>query len=223
MKKSIKQLVIVICFSLIFTTITIPIANAKESSDDVSSEQVNVEAQIMKRTLEPLLELIDQMPEDVAEQGINSGIEWLNVHKGNEFVGYEFVADGENLTAVKTVQESIGPSIVLSKWSCISSAAKAIAVNAIPWAKILKVKKAAKLMGGLNSMTKTIITAYKHQRNLGLSRTNAIKKAVKVSTKILPDETQKVVLEFFSLGDVVDNCCLLLKPTHQSLTVQFLI
>ncbi|WP_456279980.1 hypothetical protein M1D98_02760 [Bacillus sp. K7] len=207
MKKSIKQLVIVICFSLIFTTITIPIASAKESSDDVSSEQVNVEAQIMKRTLEPLLELIDQMPEDVAEQGINSGIEWLNVHKGNEFVGYEFVADGENLTAVKTVQESIGPFIVLSTWSCISSAAKAIAVNAIPWAKILKVKKAAKLMGGLNSMTKTIITAYKHQRNLGLSRTNAIKKAVKVSTKALPDETQKAVLEFFSLGDVVDNCC----------------
>lgn len=109
MKKSIKQLVIVICFSLIFTTITIPIANAKESSNDVSSEQVNVEAQIMKRTLEPLLELIDQMPEDVAEQGINSGVEWLNVHKGNEFEGYEFVADGENLTAVKTVQESIGP------------------------------------------------------------------------------------------------------------------
>nr|WGE04917.1 hypothetical protein P5640_21795 [Bacillus subtilis] len=71
MKKSIKQLVIVICFSLIFTTITIPIANAKENSNEVSSEQVNVEAQNMKRTLEPLLELIDQMPEDVAEQGIN--------------------------------------------------------------------------------------------------------------------------------------------------------
>lgn len=206
MKKSIKQLVIVICFSLIFTTITIPIANAKESSNDVSSEQVNVEAQNMKRTLEPLLELIDQMPEDVAEQGINSGVEWLNVHKGNEFEGYEFVADGENLTAVKTVQESIGPFIVLSTWSCISSAGKAIAVNAIPWAKILKVKKAAKLMGGLTSMTKTIITAYKHQRNLGLSRTNAIKKAVLVSTKALPGETQKAVVEFFELGDVVDNC-----------------
>ncbi|MFP7233229.1 hypothetical protein SFC70_14885 [Bacillus subtilis] len=185
MKKSIKQLVIVICFSLIFTTITIPIANAKENSNEVSSEQVNVEAQNMKRTLEPLLELIDQMPEDVAEQGLNSGVEWLNVHKGNEF-------------EVKTVQESIGPFIVLSTWSCISSAVKAIAVNAIPWAKILKVKKAAKLMGGLNSMTKTIIRAYKHQRNLGLSRTNAIKKAVKVSTKALPGETQKAVLEFFS-------------------------
>ncbi|WP_211655525.1 hypothetical protein NM897_14540 [Planococcus maritimus] len=204
MKKSLKQLVIAMCLSLIFTTVfAIPVARAEKNAD-VSDEQINSEVEQMKETLDPLLKLIDQMPEEVAEQGIDSGVKWLNQNKGDEFKEYKFVADGENLKTIEIKEP--GQISTMSVWSCISSAGKALVINALPWAKILKVKKAAKLMGGLNSMTKTIITAYKHQRNLGLSKTSSIKKAVTLSTKALPSETQKAVLEFFSLGDVVDNC-----------------
>ncbi|MFP7487943.1 hypothetical protein SFC65_27730 [Priestia filamentosa] len=204
MKKSQRQLVLAICLSLIFATIVaMPMARAEENSD-VSSEKINTEARQIEEILDPFLQLIDDMPEDVAEGDISEGVEWLNKNKGDEFKEYKFIADGENLKTIKI--EDSNQIKTMSVWPCISSVGKALAVNVFPWSKILKVKQAAKLMGGLNSMTKTIITAYKHQRNLGLSKTNAIKKAVSISTKTLPGETQKAVLELFSLGDVVDSC-----------------
>lgn len=81
--------------------------------------------------------------------------------------------------------------------ACISAVGVAVVSNAIPWTKILKVKKAAKAVGG---MTKMITTAYQHQRNLGLSRTNALKKAVSISARTFPEDVQQALIEFFSLG-----------------------
>lgn len=91
-------------------------------------------------------------------------------------------------------------------WGCISAAGKALVINAFPWAKVLKIKKAAKLAGGINTLTKTVVKAYKVKRGFGYSRSYSIKWAVKRATRSMPVETQKAALELFSIGDVVDNC-----------------
>ncbi|MEG7970004.1 MULTISPECIES: hypothetical protein [Bacillus cereus group] len=203
MSKSFLRLGILFCSFLMFSTIfSFPVANAEVKTTKNEAKQIESEIEDYE-ALSPLLELVEKMPDAVANSGIDSGVEWLNENKGSEFAGYTFIADGYNLT---TVADNLNGSLRGVSWDCISSAGKAIAVNALPWAKILKVKQAAKLMGGINSMTKTIVTAYKHQRNLGYGRGNAIKRAVSVSTRALPGETQKAVLEFFELGDVIKNC-----------------
>jgi hypothetical protein len=75
--------------------------------------------------------------------------------------------------------------------------AKAIAMNALPWSKILKIKKAVKIMGGTKVVAKTVVNAYKHQRNLGYGKTKAIKRALDVTKRALPAEYAKHWVEFF--------------------------
>ncbi|MGT4652318.1 hypothetical protein [Bacillus cereus] len=89
---------------------------------------------------------------------------------------------------------------------CIWGIWKAIAMNALPWSKILKIKKAVKIMGGTRVVANALIKAYKHQRNLGYARAKSIKKAINVTKRALPAEYAKHWVEFFSLGVVQKEC-----------------
>lgn len=81
---TIKPLVVAMCLTLIFSTISIPVVKAQETEGKITDEQINAEAQNVNNKFSPLLKLIEQMPEEVAEQGVEAGVEWLNLHKGEE-------------------------------------------------------------------------------------------------------------------------------------------
>ncbi|HDA0860675.1 TPA: hypothetical protein R8C90_002740 [Staphylococcus aureus] len=81
------------------------------------------------------------MPESIAEKGIDEGVKWLNKNKGDEYIGYIFINENNNLKLIKD-PDRIQPRANLT--ACISAIGVVIASNAIPWAKIIKVKKAIK-------------------------------------------------------------------------------
>ncbi|MFP7312129.1 hypothetical protein [Bacillus safensis] len=141
-----------------------------------------------------LLELIEELPDEVASKGIDESVKWLNKNKGDEFVGQEFIADGEYLKLLSDFNEPVMSTSSVS--GCIWGIGKAIAMNALPWSKILKIKKAVKIMGGTRVVANALIKAYKHQRNLGYSRAKSIKKAINVTKRALPAEYAKHWLSF---------------------------
>lgn len=140
------------------------------------------------------------MPQSIADQGIDAGVKWLNENKTSEFAKHVFVNQNGSLVLKSTAPSNKSTVRTLDWGACISAVGVAVVSNAIPWTKILKVKKAAKAVGGMTKMTKMITTAYQHQRNLGLSRTNALKKAVSISARTFPEDVQQALIEFFSLG-----------------------
>ncbi|SDY12762.1 hypothetical protein [Thermoactinomyces sp. DSM 45892] len=223
MKKMLKPLIASICVSLGVSFIGSPLANAMnntlsnnstveegtgliqigfnnpESANPTDAEIVT-ESEKLAGVSETVMTLFEQIPDGIIDA--EEGVKWLNENKGQEFNGYKFVVNDELVSLVeikdKLTQESF--------WSCSTAIVSAIAMNALPWAKILKIKKAIQIMGGTKTVVNAITTAFKHQRNLGYSRANAIKRALNVTKKALPAEYVKYWMEFFSLGGVVKGC-----------------
>lgn len=174
----------------------------EKESKKVDEDQVNQEANTLEKGLNSYVGLIEKMPDDVADQGIDSGVKWLNENKDVDYDGYKFIAQNGN---VKLVPDKNGVQKE-GTGACTLAVGSAIAQNAIPWAKILKVKKAAKAMGGIQKMSGKIAKAYKHQRNLGKSKTAALKAGTNVAMRAFPEATRQAVIEFFSLGAVGTAC-----------------
>ncbi|MCG3005264.1 hypothetical protein KZ291_32305, partial [Escherichia coli] len=84
-------------------------------------------------------------------------------------------------------------------------------VQALPWAKLLKLKKAAKVAGGLEKLFTKLINSYKHQRNLGYSKTNAAKRAVNIVVNNFPKDLKDALLEVLGIGGAITACGVLLK------------
>ncbi|MDE9992551.1 hypothetical protein O0I32_12605, partial [Staphylococcus pseudintermedius] len=123
-------------------------------------------------------------------------------NKTHDYDGYKFVSKNGDL---QLVEDGKGV-ITYGAGACVAAVGVALAQNAIPWAKILKVKKAAKAVGGIQKLAGKISTAYKHQRNLGKSRSAALKSGAKIAMKAFPEATRSAVIEFFSLGAVGAAC-----------------
>ena len=198
--KIVKCILFFSAFLLVFSSLSFDIVRAQENNYSVTSSELDQEVDQMESNTQTFFNLLEKMPDDVADNGIDSAVQWLNANKSNEFKGYEFVNIDGSLKLDK-ISSNVGVQARGINWgACISAVGVAIASNAIPYAKILKVKKAAKAMGGMTRMTKSIMTAYKHQRNLGLSKTKALKKAVNISAKAHPPAVRSALIEFFSLG-----------------------
>lgn len=176
--------------------------NTQAQQENINQSQINEEAMNLEEGINSYLGLIEKMPESIANQGIDSGIQWLNKNKSEEYSGYKFIAKNGNIQLVQ-VSKNIS---TYGAGACATAVGVAIAQNAIPWAKILKVKKAAKAVGGIQKLAGKISTAYKHQRNLGKSKTAALKSGTKVAMKAFPEATRSAVIEFFSLGAVGTTC-----------------
>ncbi|PAD92341.1 hypothetical protein CHH52_10155 [Shouchella clausii] len=175
----------------------------EEDFVDLEEHYLEEEAEQLEEGLLDVMDLFVAIPDEIIEYGtMNDGIEWLNANKGPEFEGQIFVADGDSIV-LEVDPDYIG---VMGVGDCIWAIGKAIAMNALPWAKIVKIKKAVQIMGGTRVVANTLINAYKHQRNLGYSRSKAIKRAIDVSKRAVPRVYVKHWVEFFSLGAIQKNC-----------------
>lgn len=204
-KKTFSILVSLICLSLAFSFI-LPAKSISAQTDEsiVSDSDVLLNDFPDMDVNFAILELLEKLPDEVASKGIEKSVEWFNKNKGNEFAGQKFIADGEYLKLSPDFDEPVMSTLSVS--GCIWGIGKAIAMNALPWSKILKIKKAVKIMGGTRVVANALIKAYKHQRNLGYSRAKSIKKAINVTKRALPAEYAKHWVEFFSLGVVQKEC-----------------
>ncbi|CAM4190526.1 MULTISPECIES: hypothetical protein [Staphylococcus] len=198
-KRKIKKHILVLTATALLATSFNGIQNQTVHANTQQSQTMNIEkeSQDLEKGIHSYFNLLEKMPESIAEKGIDEGVKWLNKNKGDEYIGYVFINENNNLKLIKD-PDRIQPRANLT--ACISAIGVVIASNAIPWAKIIKVKKAMKAKGGIQTMAKAISTAYKHQRKLGYSRKNAIKRAADVATRTFPKATRNAVIEFFSLG-----------------------
>lgn len=155
---------------------------------------------------DPLVKLLDEIPMKIAEKGPADAVKWLN--KNNTELNGKFVAQDEFVKFIPAQEKSSSVKAMGISGACVWAVTKVIGLNFIPWAKILKVKSVAKSFGGIAQLTKLVYKSYTHQRNLGLSQTKAIKKAVRlvVGGKGFEDTKIEAVLQFFELDDVVKDC-----------------
>lgn len=198
-----KYIFILLAFAIFNLAISPYIIEAKEQSNASNqSDEIEKTLELLSETDNPTLDLLDELPMHIAEQGTYESAKWLNDHN-TELKG-TFVADEEYVKFIpeksKVVQRSAG--------SCAWEVTKSTALNFIPWAKILKVKQVAKGLGGFAKLTKLIYKSYKHQRNIGLTKKKALKKAVKnvVSSKKFGNAKVEAVYQFFELDGVFKEC-----------------
>jgi hypothetical protein len=169
-----RSFISLICAVLFLSPVSTTFAQAQNAPEELS----NTDQDLLENELEEfessllLLELIEDLPEEIAEKGINEGVAWLNQNKGEDLANITFI----NNNGYLDMEGNTNPLIsTYSIGGCAWGIAKAIAMNALPWSKILKIKKAVKIMGGTKVVAKTVVNAYKHQRNLGYGKTKAIK------------------------------------------------
>lgn len=125
-------------------------AYASDIQDDgfswTAAEEQAYEREVTTRSLEDLLTYYESIPDDVLEQGDLALQTWQNTH------GYGMSPFRANF------------------WGCAGAVAGVIATTAFPAAKILKVKKLIKALGGVKSAIKIMAGAsfsYEKMRALG--------------------------------------------------------
>ncbi|MCQ9301287.1 hypothetical protein BUZ57_06760 [Staphylococcus hyicus] len=189
-----------------FSVLNLAVAPHLIEASEVSSVSAkNSESQNMLEFLattdSKIVDLLDKIPMEVAEKGTVESAKWLN--DNSELKG-TFVAEGEY---VKFIPEGT-KRLARSAGSCAWEVTKATALNFIPWAKILKVKQVAAGLGGFAKLTKLVYHSYKHQRNLGLSKKKALRKAVNnvVSSKKFGNAKVEAIYQFFELDGVFKEC-----------------
>ncbi|TCI29957.1 hypothetical protein EVJ33_07395 [Exiguobacterium sp. SL-10] len=200
-----KTLVSTIVFAMLVLGIS-PHASRAETTEPV--DQQSEILKMLSDENDPLVKLLDEIPMEIAEQGPARSVEWLNEHNA-ELKGI-FIADGEFVKFMPVQKETPSVRAMAVSGACVWAVTKAIGLNFIPWAKILKVKTVAKSFGGLAQLTKLVYTSYKHQRNLGLGQKNAIKKAVRLvlGKKGFGETKIEAVYQFFEMDAVVEKCFL---------------
>lgn len=189
-------------FLLAFTIINLSITSFSHETKAATTESENILEILSQDPNNPYIDLLDKIPMEIAEQGTVPSAKWLN--ENNHQLKGQFIADGEYVKFIpqKKLTGTRGAG------ACAWEVAKAAAMNFIPWAKVLKVKAVAKSFGGFAQLTRLIYKSYTHQRNLGLSKSNAIKKAVKnvVSSDKFGASKVEAVLQFFDLDSVIKEC-----------------
>lgn len=59
------------------------VSSQQNQQEKPSQSQINTESANLEKGINSYLGLIEKMPESVADQGIDSGVAWLNKNKGS--------------------------------------------------------------------------------------------------------------------------------------------
>ncbi|MDF0087338.1 hypothetical protein O0J75_11745, partial [Staphylococcus pseudintermedius] len=100
----IKSALSVAAFTLLTSSLGYSYVEASENAANVQKvdvSQVDKESANLEKELNTYLTLIEKMPDSVANQGIDSGVKWLNQNKGKSYEGYSFVNENNHLKLVQ--------------------------------------------------------------------------------------------------------------------------
>jgi len=128
-------------------------------------ESVNLEFSALKApevasTLELLLDAIYAIPDDVLLAGDESTNDWLVAHgykKEHASIESRFPTPSPDTTAmIITERATAAPAGIIDVLNCAAKIAQFILENAIPAAKILKIKKAIKAIGSVKKVAEML-------------------------------------------------------------------
>ncbi|KAK5658669.1 hypothetical protein OQA88_2065 [Cercophora sp. LCS_1] len=147
-------------FSLIFLSLLAPLALASvtpTAKEDVNLEFSALHAPQVIDTLELLLEAIDSIPDDVLLAGDETTNGWLVSHGyRNPGASSVSVSSRSNDVALSERATAIAPAGIIDVLNCAAKIAQFILENAIPAAKILKIKKAIKAIGNVKKVAELL-------------------------------------------------------------------
>ncbi|QWI68508.1 hypothetical protein ER45_016240 [Bacillus mycoides] len=147
-----------------------------------------------------ILQAIEDIPNDVVNQGPQQTAEWLQTKTGY----YVTVDSKENLNFRKDAKTNTLKRASVS--GCLGAVGVAIVSNGLPFSKILKVKSALKALGGTTQAVSKIKKYYDSYRYNGFSRSDSIRKALNSAGDGLAANTKSALLDFFNLSTVIANC-----------------
>lgn len=209
-----SKIVLFLCSILLFSSISTTMVQAggltKVDGDSFVSEfdrELNIENsdEVLK-----VLVAIEEIPENVLYQGIEETAKWIE-EETNLIVNIE----GENLVFPELAQGidnagdlGIEGGVISSRslLNCISVVGLAVAGNGLPFTKILKLRQALKLLGGVKKSVERIHTTYKKYRSQNWRAKPAFERSVKEVSKSLPKETQEAFLDFFGITAIITAC-----------------
>jgi hypothetical protein len=109
--------------------------------------------------LDRLLAAIDDIPDDILEQGDEALHKWLVEHgyrEGNEKLKRD---DDTDVLALLTRGELAARASIWKIAKCVASIVQLLATTAVPAAKLLRIKKYIKALGGTKDAVKLLLGA----------------------------------------------------------------
>lgn len=184
---------------LLFSSISVPISKAAESSTPIeSSTNTLSNSEYNFKEIETALSAIENIPNDVLNQGNEEIIQWFKIE-----TGLQVYIENDILKFKDTSQIQM---YGFNTAGCISAIGIALVTNGIPLTKITKVKSALNALGGTANAVKKIKKYYDKYRFNGFSRNDSLKKALNNASSGLAKDLQSSLLDFFNLTNVIANC-----------------
>ncbi|MFC0524663.1 hypothetical protein ACFFGV_13885 [Pontibacillus salicampi] len=155
----------VIAMIVAMVMLTLPVSsavshvNAAELNDSLENQNQTTYTKNEVEQLLPLLEAIEEIPDDMLARG---DAEEINNYFAEKGIETNVVKNARNVTA----QDAIIAGSTSSKgygtqgvWGCSLAIAEIIALNALPIAKITKIKKYIDALGGIKETAKLLVGA----------------------------------------------------------------
>ncbi|WP_061860206.1 hypothetical protein [Priestia megaterium] len=190
-----KIILMLTAFTLAFSSLgLVSIASAEETEnpEDATFENEDFDQ------VETVLSAIENIPDEVVEQGEEQTVQWLREQTRMNLV----LEDG--IIKLATQKPEITPFFSTS--GCIGAVGMALLTTGFPAAKILKVKKAIKALGGTSKFVQAFYKSYKLYRSYGNSKSTAVKRAVNSIGSGLKADIRDALLDFFGISNIIANC-----------------
>ncbi|EJR89254.1 hypothetical protein [Bacillus cereus] len=199
-----KSLILLMAIMLILTSVLTFNTNTKAEKKQDNSDLTEQDLTTFK--------LLDEIPEEIIEKGMSETIIWLNTNKNNKLENYTFNQNGEHIILEtkqhdNTINKNRMKRATWQQYTACGLALGNVALNVVPWATLLKLRKAAKAVGGLESLFTKVSKAYRINKNMGKS--NPLGKAISQYAHTFPDELKKAVTDIFGVGAASAACSLI--------------
>ncbi|KAK1749901.1 hypothetical protein QBC47DRAFT_365764 [Echria macrotheca] len=146
----------------------------QESSSSTAIYDVNIESSALKApevlsAVELVLEAIDAIPEDVLLAGDEAANDWLVAHGYRSAVPADSGIVSSRSDLVLSERAIAEPAGTIEVLKCVAEVTKFIASNALPVAKLLKIKKAIKVIGSIKKVAQLLskITSVNDAKSVG--------------------------------------------------------
>lgn len=126
------------------------------AKEDVNLEFSAIHAPQVLDTLELVLEAIDSIPEDVLLAGDETTNDWLVAHGYRKPHVVSVETRSPSTDIVLSERANATPAGIIDVLNCAARIAQFLLENAIPAAKLLKIKKAIGIIGGVKKVAEKL-------------------------------------------------------------------
>ncbi|MED3660957.1 hypothetical protein NST62_08105 [Ureibacillus sp. FSL K6-8385] len=224
-----KNLAIFMCTILLISTLGFGLPqDASAAEIDYIALEENLHEEILKEgildeeisnllstdnDLYKFLEGLEQLPPGIEKQGPNKIAKWIT-----NKTGVEVIVEGENLIvpSLEDFGENIPSSIsseinndkigTMGVVDCIIAVGLAIGSVGFPASKLLKLKSALNLLGGINKTVQKIYDRYKLLKSWNYRTSAAWKYSIEYVSKSLPSDLRNAFLDFFGIANIIRAC-----------------